>query len=108
MKQHELKRFAVSFRLTECDPLNAVVWSQVSNTPVLVLIDRDGNRLTLSGVEALQQDPELKDFPWKDYQHVEASSLGKDAMGVVLLLIGWLIALRSRDVIFQYIWESFQ
>ena len=89
-------------------PIDCGCVAQVSNTPVLVLIDRDGNRLTLSGVEALQQDQELKDFPWKDYQHVEATSLGKDAMGVVLLLIGWLIALRSRDAIFQYIWESFQ
>ena len=80
----------------------------MSNTPVLVLIDRDGNRLTLSGVEALQQDPNLDNFPWKDYQHIEASSLGKDAMGVVLLLIGWLVALRSRDAIFQWIWGSFQ
>jgi hypothetical protein len=81
---------------------------QVSNTPVLVLIDRDGNRLTLSGVEALQQDQNLENFPWKDYQHVEASTLGKDAMGVVLLLIWWLVALHSRDAIFQWIWDSFE
>jgi hypothetical protein len=73
-----------------------------------VLLDRDGNRLTLSGVEALQQDQALKGFPWKDYQHLEASSLGKDAMGVMLLLVGWLVALRSRDAIFQWIWNTFQ
>ena len=51
-----------------------------------MLIDKDGNRLTLSGVEALQQDPELKAFPWRDYQHVEPSTVGKDAMGVALWL----------------------
>ena len=73
-----------------------------------MLIDRDGNRLTLSGVEALQQDQELKGFPWKDYQHLEANSLGKDAMGVMLLLVGWLVALRSRDAIFRWVWNSFQ
>jgi hypothetical protein len=80
---------------------------QVSNTPILVLIDKDGNRLTLSGVEALQQDPELKAFPWRDYQHVEPSTVGKDAMGVALLLLAWIVALYSRDAIFQWVWGSF-
>ena len=80
--------------------------TQVSNTPVLVLIDKDGNRLTLSGAEALAKDPECKDFPWKDYSHVEDNTLAGDGKGMVVLVLLWIFGLYFRDFFFHWVWGN--
>ena len=56
---------------------------QVANTPAFVLIDRNGHRLSLSGVEALEGDPACEKFPWDGYQHVYPNSLRGDVLGAL-------------------------
>ena len=56
---------------------------QVANTPAFVLIDRNGHRLSLSGVEALEGDPACDKFPWDGYQHVYPNSLRGDVLGAL-------------------------
>ena len=56
---------------------------QVANTPAFVLIDRNGHRLSLSGVEALEGDPACDKFPWDGYQHVHPNTLRGDVLGAL-------------------------